>query len=146
MTTEQFDKLLAQLNKLADAQAAISQGKNRGIFASDRKTDEGRILKACFDGLRVNTGPGLPFLTSNPIIVDSFKRFTLINSSIASPAVQLQVLDCFGAWATLSTLPAVVAGSASSFEGAYSALRLFSSNANWPTTNLSLVRYSLIAS
>jgi hypothetical protein len=147
MTTEQFDKLLQHLNKLADAQAAISQGKNRGTYASDRKTDEGRVLKACFDGLRVITGQGTPVLVSNPVVVDSFTYFTVANSSISSPYVYIQTLDCFGSW-TMLTIPGsfIPIEYAVSFQGAFSALRIYSQHSTWPNINLRGLRYSLIAS
>jgi hypothetical protein len=146
MTTEQFDKLLAHLDKLANAQAAISQGKNRGTYASDRKTDEGRVLKACFDGLHVITGQGTPRLVSNPIVVDSFTYFTVTNSSIVSPNVYVQTLDCFGVWVNLSTVPMIGAGGSTSFQGAFSALRIISTHNDWSNIDLRGLRYSLIAS
>jgi hypothetical protein len=147
MTTEQFDKLLAHLDKLANAQAAISQGKNRGTYASDRKTDEGRVLKACFDGLRVITGQGTPRLVSNPIVVDSFTYFTVINSSISSPGVSIQVLDCFGSWAIHNTAQNITSGGIHSFVGAFTALRIFGvEHSAWTSIDLRGLRYSLIAS
>jgi hypothetical protein len=146
MTTEQFDKLLAHLDKLANAQAALSQAKNRGTYASDRKTDEGRILKAQFDGLRVIAASGGPALVSNPIVVDSFNYFTVMNSSISSPNVSVQVLDCFGAWVTLSMVPNIASGGSVSFVGSFSALRIYSQSGGWPSFDLRGLRYSLIAS
>jgi hypothetical protein len=97
MTTEQFDKLLAHLDKLANAQAAISQGKNMGTYASDRKTDEGRVLKVVFKNWRrLNESPIIGI--SESVVVDSFYRFTIYHNLPQSTGIIPQALSPTGSW------------------------------------------------
>jgi hypothetical protein len=95
MTTEQFDKLLAHLDKLANAQAAIVQGKNMGTFASDRKTDEGRVLKVVLKNWRRLDDT---FAVSESVITDSFYRFSFFHNLPEGFQLKIQCLSPAGKW------------------------------------------------
>jgi hypothetical protein len=151
MTTEQFDKLLAHLNKLADAQAAFSQGKNMGTFASDRKTDEGRVLKVVLrEWRRIGAGAVTP-----SVVVDSYCRFTIFHNFPANTPLFVECLSPSGKWHVLKNMnsPTNNLGLLSAsggiaecgtFEGNFCAIR-FSTNASIltvPNNEVSLIASS----
>jgi hypothetical protein len=144
MTNEQFDQLLARLDKIAEMQAVLSQAKNMGKYASDQVTERGRILKAQFDGLKIIATPSGPALVSNPIIVDSFRDFTFCYFSNGSPFAALQTIDAFGGWINVQ-VSGTSHGNANCFRGAFPALRVYSVHSAWPSIDLDNVRFSLIA-
>jgi hypothetical protein len=152
MTTEQFDKLLLHLSKLVDAQAAISQGKNRGTFASDQKTDEGRVLKVVLrDWRRLDNNSAV----TSHVVTDSFYRFSFFHSFPASISLNIQCLSPAGKWHLLKNLQndppwdirlasnSAGAAECGTFEGNFCAIR-FLANASILTTPNNEV--SLIAS
>jgi hypothetical protein len=152
MTTEQFDKLIAHLNKLADAQAAISQGKNMGTFASDRKTDEGRVLKVTFKNWRRLQSGVAHVGVTDAVVVDSFCRFTIFHNLAPGQGIMPQALSPSGSWhfvhyITNGQTYGMFLGSTpenpvcATFEGNFCAIRLWTPNftAFGPNTIASMI-------